>query len=568
MTDTLIEVEEEITLDDLNVYWADNGLPIFLADRDDICDIVENMGFSIYYLLCNSVKVTSKTSTNPTTKVTTTEKIENRSMQLFKVVNNFVGRSVSMANEPFNTSFLSVEESAEYTMPAIPHVIVEKLDQFFRLIDAQHGTESIVMLTYDTTKEGPDGWGILVPDQSNTAVHCNYDPDSIAQIKPDHVMIVGSVHSHPNMAAYASGTDHQDQADFDGLHITYGWQKSVNNGATQYHIELQMSGKSYTLTPDDVFEDVFIDKEPDPEVVEWSGKVKKVLPPSTGGTYTGGTYPTSTTYPRPTTGAPTAPGKSKSTKPSAAQKEWGLESLRKQFEQIDRFDIEDNALVVVEIEEPISRWAEVPCPSCATGLDDFNFQNGYCDFCYIPVVGKNTSFEQIIEKLELYCEDMHIDSDVPVYLWTIGDNNEHALMKIVASLRLSNFGKTAKTDEDLLDDANANDDDDARAFSVCCGERLLENGPTCNCDPVILFDDVLDFDRIIGSIHLYETTGTQCNSCEHYYDPSCPQYRDVLAEWIKDKSIDVVAYERQLNDSSCTMYEPFQSSYSGYSYWE
>ena len=74
-------------------------------------------------------------------------------------------------------------------------------------------------------------------------------------------MIVGSVHSHPGMPAYASGTDHADQADFDGVHITFGWQNNVNSGATQYHIELQVSGESYTLKPEDVFEGYTLQKQ-------------------------------------------------------------------------------------------------------------------------------------------------------------------------------------------------------------------------------------------------------------------------------------------------------------------
>jgi hypothetical protein len=143
-----------------------------------------------------------------------------------KVVNNIIGRSVSQVEDEI-ADLAAVRETAEYTLPGIPLEIVNRLDDFFRLVDAQHGTEAIVMLTFDPTKSDSSGWGVLVPEQTNTSVHCNYNPDSIVAEKPDHVMIVGSVHSHPGMAAYASGTDHADQADFDGIHITYGWQKSV-----------------------------------------------------------------------------------------------------------------------------------------------------------------------------------------------------------------------------------------------------------------------------------------------------------------------------------------------------
>lgn len=295
--------DSQITLEDLDYFWMPNGVPCFLANKKDICSIIEGFGFQIYYLISNDFKETQTTTTtynaptnngnkyygygansyytNNTSTTTTATKVE-RSPKLFKVVNNFVGRTVSISTDEFPEEFRDIEEESIYSMPPIPLDIVNKLDEFFRLVHSQHGTESIVILTYDATKSGSDGWGVLVPEQTNTAAHCKYDADSIAAIKPDNVIIVGSVHSHPEMPAYASGTDHDDQADFDGVHITYGWQKSVNNGATQYYAELQMAGKNYKLDIEDVFESVTLQKDPDPEVVEWSTKVKKAFPLSGG----------------------------------------------------------------------------------------------------------------------------------------------------------------------------------------------------------------------------------------------------------------------------------------------
>lgn len=268
----------KVTLDELDYYWLPNGAPCFLANRINICDDIEALGFQIYYLIAHKETITTTTTTYKPGSPSTTAPTATYESKIFKVVNNFVGRAVSIVEEDFGDKMFSIKDEASYSMPAIPNILIDKLDEFFRLVYAQHGTESIVLLTYDTTKEGSEGWGILVPEQVNTAAHCKYDPDSIVDLKEDHIMIVGSVHSHPEMSAYASGTDHSDQADFDGLHITYGWQKSVSNGATQYHLELQMAGTAYKLTVDDVFEDRILIKDPDPDVVEWSTKVKKVLP--------------------------------------------------------------------------------------------------------------------------------------------------------------------------------------------------------------------------------------------------------------------------------------------------
>jgi hypothetical protein len=281
---TTNDQKPKITLDDLTYFWAKDGLPVFFADRDNIEDCIEDLGFSIYYLLCNIAEDKNLPAPKPAgyTTYSTTNTFGATTVQttattgLVKIVNNIVGRSVSEVKDEI-TSHTYIRETAEYNLPAIPFEMITRLDEFFRLVDAQHGTESIVLLTFDPSKTDSSGWGILVPEQTNTSVHCNYNPDSIVAEKPENVLIVGSVHSHPGMAAYASGTDHADQADFDGLHITFGWQKTVNNNATQYYIEMQMGGSSWTLKPDDVFENFTVQKDPDPTVVEWSTKVKKAF---------------------------------------------------------------------------------------------------------------------------------------------------------------------------------------------------------------------------------------------------------------------------------------------------
>ena len=100
-----VEQTSKITLDQLQYFWMPSGLPCFVADRDNICDIVEDFGFNIYYLLAN--KKTVKTIPNNTTKTTTTTGYSNGATtynysntqpaqvvtynsSLFKVINNFV----------------------------------------------------------------------------------------------------------------------------------------------------------------------------------------------------------------------------------------------------------------------------------------------------------------------------------------------------------------------------------------------------------------------------------------------------------------------------------------------
>jgi len=557
-------IDQEVTLDDLNHFWTAEGLPAFYADRDDICDIVEGMGFSIYYLLGTSKKVTTTNTNNkhqnngaknntynapkPAPQQTVTFET-----QWFKVVNNFVGRAVSKCAPVLSDDFISLEEQAHYNMPFIPHIIVDKLDQFFRLVDAQHGTESIVMLTYDLDKEGSEGWGILVPDQENTAAHCNYDPHSIAEMKPDNVMIVGSVHSHPKMAAYASGTDHADQADFDGIHITYGWQKSVNNGATQYHIELQMSGNAYTLQPEDVFEDFVVNKEPDPEVVEWTGKVKKELPPllPTGG-YTPSPAPTQSLHQ-----APITLGTGLQKVKSYDDLDW-VNRLTSVYSQCS---IPHGTILIGELDAQDN--SAKFCPSCETYIDHYGIYDGFCDVCFLPIAAKGTSRVEVLELAAMYAEQTGISLDVPVYYIGIEDTSQVFVMALCEE----SLAKEIKA-ETVYDNYSSSYSytDDLEDYLICCGVSI-DDKETCFCDPQITYDDYLDYEKVIDQEDIYENK-SKCQSCEYYYSPVCHQMKTRLLDYIKSPKahIDdmVSGVQKKIRAQGCDQFEYYVYDLSSY----
>jgi uncharacterized protein (UPF0333 family) len=576
----------QITIDDLKHFWMPSGVPCFVADRKDICDIVEQMGFQIYYLISNQAKEIKSTSTTTNTNKTaasvastsaatsyynstygnyggygTTKtygtnaysvnaapeiKIE-RKPQLFKVVNNFVGRTVTISTDNFPQEFVDVEEECTYTMPFIPRNIIDKLDEFFRLVHSQHGTESIVILTYDTTKEDSSGWGVLVPEQTNTPAHCKYDADSIAAIKPDHVMIVGSVHSHPEMSAYASGTDHEDQADFDGIHITYGWQKSVQNGATQYHIELQMAGKNYKLDVEDVFEPYQLGKDPDPEVVEWSGKVKKALPPQQGG-FSQSAHQHQTPYRQ-------EPHTQASIHPIRTGMQAGasrLYSNRNYIELLDELKLPKNSLVMIEVDT--DNKTKFHCPSCECEIDSAGLVFGRCDVCEIPLVSADDSMPTICEKAEDYIFDNHLPSNIPVYFFGKDNHDNPMIMRINEEIEYYRhsfaFNQKPKADterltldqsdyvhlpsEDILDGFSIYEHDEG--YMVCCGVKVQTMNEECYCVTPIFLSDLLDFDKVVRDDAQIYASESECHTCAFYYEPKCPAYREILTEYTRNSA--------------------------------
>jgi len=506
-----------VTLDDFTYFWMNNGAPCFIVNNwdvvDNVCETIESFGFQIYYLICD--KSTPKNVTTKDAKgVSTTTTVYEYTPAVLKVVNNFTGRVVMDSNDAFGNNFAAVEESAEYNMPPIPRVIVDKLDEFFRLVDAQHHTESIVILTYDTTKEGSDGWGVLVPDQENTSVHCKYDADSIAEIKPDHVMIVGSVHSHPNMAAYASGTDHADQADFDGVHITYGWQSGVNGGATQYHIELQIGGAAYTLKPEDVFESYTINKDPDPEVVEWSQKVKKVQPLYTGGSATQALYSTPATALK----APSSQHTQAGTATSYYDKQQFLDHVDK---------VEPDAVVAVEVDE---YSPNALCMVCGFNVTSLDVNSGFCMTCDSPIITSLQGHYDIISSLHAYCLQRDLDPTAAYYVYCVDENNSS-----------SNFLLNIKPKGIAPEQAGSEYDKDTylikQEHTLCCNLPLSQLA-NCICTKTVLEEDINSFDIAHRDVDIYDEK-SKCYECVNYYDSSCPAFRSAVVNFITtNKSID------------------------------
>lgn len=267
--------------------WV-GGVPLFImsGDRDELIDDIKEHGCwvvmddaelqqmfpQVFYIVAEEHIVTkTKTHTNVTTTTNSYKP------GIFKVVSNLVGNAVTRA-EADTIGLADVEQQAYFTLPPIPYDLINDIDDFFREVYRVHGTESIVIFTYEpiyeNTDNPSDGWGILVPDQTNTAASCDYEPESVVEEMPDDrdVRLVGTAHSHPGMQAFCSGTDKRDQSQFDGIHITYGWKKGSTE--TEFYIELQMGGGQFIFEPKDVFTELPPPVENE-KAVEWAKKVKK-----------------------------------------------------------------------------------------------------------------------------------------------------------------------------------------------------------------------------------------------------------------------------------------------------
>lgn len=381
--------EPALTLDDLDHYVLDNGGYVFLGNVPDIMKKVESIGFQVYYVLSEEkyYELDEKGARKTTASFRP---------QVFKVVNNMVGRLVGPTNE---VSLAEIESNCWFTLPKIPIELVNLAEAFFRQIDKDQGTEAIVMLTYDPEVGGSEGWGMLTPDQENTSHDCDYKPESIADEKPDHVYIVGSIHSHPKMSAYASGTDHKDQADFDGIHITIGWQSHVNNGATQYYAEMQMGGTGVRINHEAIFQGPKV--EVDQTVIDtMCGRVTKKSYVQQGG------FNRST----PVSSA----GRGGNSQPARSAESYRVKAL-------PAGSPDHNLSVIIAM---ITEGAK-KCPFCETKLIAADFEKRRCMACHQYLALTGESVEDIVKvrkDANVYTHDIDValgHFSKPVYMWNV-----------------------------------------------------------------------------------------------------------------------------------------------------
>ena len=127
-------------------------------------------------------------------------------------------------------------------------------------------TETAYTLYYNAT-EGK--WDVKCPEQSGQGASVSFEDDGMGM--PAGYTLMGSIHTHPEMGAFWSGTDLNDQKFKAGLHIVFG----LHNGlVSQHKCTVFMPNAQEDQDIWDVLEEVDFNQEYDP-VPEWVETIKK-----------------------------------------------------------------------------------------------------------------------------------------------------------------------------------------------------------------------------------------------------------------------------------------------------
>jgi hypothetical protein len=138
--------------------------------------------------------------------------------------------------------------------PKVKASTLEFIVGFFDRVYRLHRSESVVLLLWDLESQR---YKVLVPEQQ-AGVWESYSgsrsPDDVrytVPVLPPRHLLVGDIHCHGNMAAFASSTDRADERYRDGVHAVVG---HVESEPPEFHLELAIDGHRFGLEMGHVFE--------------------------------------------------------------------------------------------------------------------------------------------------------------------------------------------------------------------------------------------------------------------------------------------------------------------------
>lgn len=157
------------------------------------------------------------------------------------------------------------------------------------LIHAFPVTEVMLALYYNTEDRT---WMVHIPKQRGSGTSVSYAQDE-SFTPPTGYVFLGTIHSHPNMSAFWSGTDRNDQKTKSGLHVVVG----TSNGILKtYLATIWLNGEEYDGSDWVEIPDNF--ENPGEPPKEWYDVVRaqSYVAPVTKYTYTPGKYTPTTHY--------------------------------------------------------------------------------------------------------------------------------------------------------------------------------------------------------------------------------------------------------------------------------
>lgn len=160
-------------------------------------------------------------------------------------------------NHPFFTSDVPTKRpiralaehapSLEVRYPKVKKSVLEAVVGFFSRVYDLHSSESVVLLVWDLREQR---YRLVVPPQEASVWQSYGGRRSPQDVRyrvpalPPGQLLVGDIHSHGNMPAFASYQDAMDEVHRDGMHVVVG---KLDAEPPQFHVEMAIDGYRFEL---------------------------------------------------------------------------------------------------------------------------------------------------------------------------------------------------------------------------------------------------------------------------------------------------------------------------------
>jgi len=139
------------------------------------------------------------------------------------------------------------KSSLHMNYPKLPRRLIEQVVGFFSIISRRQNSEAAVLTTWNRTAQEIE---VVVPEQTGLVSHGwngnAYPLELRYEIPPlpTHLMLIGDIHSHVDLAAYASAMDKTDEEFRPGLHIVVG---RIQYEPPDFHCEITVDGARFQV---------------------------------------------------------------------------------------------------------------------------------------------------------------------------------------------------------------------------------------------------------------------------------------------------------------------------------
>ena len=147
---------------------------------------------------------------------------------------------------------LEVGSWVKSNIPKVPMQYIVKIKEFFRRVVDVWRSEACTVLYYNQTT---NDWKVYVSPQavSHGGVRYRRGQTNVGTPEYEGYLRVGTIHSHCDFGSFHSGTDINDEEDFDGIHGTFG-----NNDREEFSItaSIVINGQRMEVDPLTLFDGV------------------------------------------------------------------------------------------------------------------------------------------------------------------------------------------------------------------------------------------------------------------------------------------------------------------------